>query len=927
MNVRHSLHYSPRFLLWAALLLVPVAASQASDRVKGSVAFFYGPDLPVDALVQYETVVVEPDAAAREDVARLERAGVEVFGYLSLGEVHTSRTWYQEVETEWIAGSNESWGSSVVDLTQRGWHLYVLEQRLQKLWQVGYRRFFLDTLDSFQLVSKSPAERQAQALGLAALIQSIHDTYPGVELLLNRGFEILPRVGRLAKGLVAESLFRTFDASSGKFVEVPEKDRAWLGARLEDARTKYGLEITVIDYVPAAARELARETARRIVALGYSPWVTQPALNALGVGTIESMSRRILAVYDAAESSLEESAVHMLAAPVLESFGCVIEYVSLDELPPPPLLNHYAAIISWFGHSTFPQPRLYRAWLLRQIDDGIPFVMLGHTGLDLDGDLLDRFGLTIDTGRLVKPVKIVHQDDVCGFEAKPRPRARVRIVVDSEHPENTAHLTLEDRRGLRCSPIVTGPWGGLALSPFIERQGLGGASRWIIDPFKFFRNALNLPLMPIPDLTTENGSRLLITHIDGDGSVSRAEKPGTPFAMEVVADQFLEKYPFPTTVSIIEGEVGPAGLYPQHTEELERVARRIFALDHVEMATHTYSHPFDWANAEADPESDKHRLAIPSYTYDLRREIEGSVDYINSLGPPGKKVKVVLWSGTALPTPKALEETARLGLLNLNGGDTTITNDQSSMSRVSAAMRPVGEHLQVYAPIMNENSYTNEWLGPYDGFRRVIETFELTNLPRRLKPLNIYYHFYSGAKEASIVALRTVYDWALAQQPLGIYGSRYSRMVRDFARCGWARTLDGAWRGVGFETLRTVRLPVELGWPDLGRSLQVATVADLPQGRYVTFAGDGPLELYLRSEPPVQPYFHRVNAEIVQWERTPNGFRAQLEGWSPVSMVLRGLRRGDRVEIDGRRVEPEWLKDQARIRVTESRCEVAVVSS
>lgn len=55
---------------------------------------------------------------------------------------------------------------------------------------------------------------------------------------------------------------------------------------------------------------------------------------------------------------------------------------------------------------------------------------------------------------------------------------------------------------------------------------------------------------------------------------------------------------------------------------------------------------------------------------DLTREIEGSVRYINeSLAPPGRPVRVFLWSGNCRPPPAALALARRLGLENVNGGD------------------------------------------------------------------------------------------------------------------------------------------------------------------------------------------------------------------------------------------------------------------
>ncbi len=95
------------------------------------------------------------------------------------------------------------------------------------------------------------------------------------------------------------------------------------------------------------------------------------------------------------------------------------------------------------------------------------------------------------------------------------------------------------------------------------------------------------------------------------------------------------------------------------------------------------------------------------------------------------------------------------GVLNMNGGDTLITRADPSLTRVAPLGIPRGRHYQVYAPNQNENVYTELWRGPYYGYERVIETFELTELPRRLKPVNIYYHAYSATKTASLAALST----------------------------------------------------------------------------------------------------------------------------------------------------------------------------
>jgi len=54
--------------------------------------------------------------------------------------------------------------------------------------------------------------------------------------------------------------------------------------------------------------------------------------------------------------------------------------------------------------------------------------------------------------------------------------------------------------------------------------------------------------MPVPDVTTEGGRRILMSHMDGDGFPSRAEMPGTPFGVEVLQREIWDKYRLPITI-------------------------------------------------------------------------------------------------------------------------------------------------------------------------------------------------------------------------------------------------------------------------------------------------------------------------------------------------------------------------------------------
>ncbi len=248
-----------------------------------NVAFFYGANAPITQLGTYDWVVVQPGNFGSPKPLRSK--GVEVFAYVSVGELEERQLSEPGVDPSWLMGHNSAWQSRVADLSQPGWRRHLLERSMAPLWSQGYRGFFLDTLDSFQLAVKDEAGRRAQIHGLVDLVRSAHARFPGVKLLFNRGFEILPEVAPLCAGVAAESLFAGWDAANQTYRDVRPNDRAWLLAKLNEVKDRYRLPVVVIDYVPSDRAAQALQAARDIRELGFIPWVANPSLDYLDFGT------------------------------------------------------------------------------------------------------------------------------------------------------------------------------------------------------------------------------------------------------------------------------------------------------------------------------------------------------------------------------------------------------------------------------------------------------------------------------------------------------------------------------------------------------------------------------------------------------------------------------------------------------------------
>ncbi|MNI64179.1 hypothetical protein D3C73_1196000 [compost metagenome] len=169
-----------------------------------------------------------------------------------------------------------------------------------------------------------------------------------------------------------------------------------------------------------------------------------------------------------------------------------------------------------------------------------------------------------------------------------------------------------------------------------------------------------------------------------------------------------------------------------------------------------------------------------------------------------------------------------------------------------------------------------------------------------MRGLHLYYHFYSGTKQASIKAVNDIYRYMKDQQPISLWMSDYLDRVHGLYQASLARTADGDWQVRGMDALRTLRLDPQLGWPDLARSQGVAGVRDLPQGRYVHLSSDRAL-LVLRPDRDPRPALEEANLPLLDWRYlAPRRVRFSFAGQVDLNFSVR-CATACRVEVDGQR--------------------------
>lgn len=886
------------YIFFLTILFLPPLAF-ASDRP--SIGFYYGDGAAPAAFQDFNWIVVNP---GKQRLPTDFSPQQKVFAYVSIGETTPGDPRYADLPGDCVLGQNPAWGGKIINLAHAECRSYLLQKVINPVWKQGYHGLFLDTLDAYESVSKGTA-RQEQEQGLVQLIKAIKAAHPNMMLLANRGFAVLPKIHQDLTGVLAESLFHAWDQSTQTYHSVPVDQQQELIKELHKVQS-YNLPAFVIDYLPPKLNRAGWwRDAQKIRSLGFIPYVTNAQLTAIGAGLREPMPRHVLILYNSNDPEKYGTAFANGVTP-LEYLGYIPVFRRLSQsLPNKPVPGEYAGVIVWSDGDPIDDVSGLSHWLRQAKAQGIPILLLRDFQDDLDPSVYQDLQMLKPESTTTSSVQIRSAGKQMNYEMKTHPNSR-NFLKTTAPQGSIVWLRLQDDSGAVEDAVAITPWGGYDLAPYLLTTLPNKDTRWLVNPFELYRKAFHLPKMPVPDTTTESGRRLFMAHTDGDGFVSRAQFPPYHIAGEVYMHRILEKYKLPFTGSIIVGDLLPGnrGLYPALAPLGTRVAQQVFRLPYVEIGSHMWSHPFNWPAIEAGKDFPGINLPVPGYKFSPYMEAVGAAEWIDRhLAPPGKKVVIDQWSGDCKPDAQVLGLAYSAGLMNINGaGNSHISKKNPSITAVPPIGIFRGKWLQVSAPDADEDYFTNQWRGPFWGYINVIQTFEMTNKPHRLEPINIYTHWYTATKLASLAALEKVYGWVLKQSITPVYAANYGYIANNFFTVHIARQGDGFWIGDA-TALRELRMPKSLGFPDIQSSQGIAGYNDTPNGRFYVHM-DGQTSVYLALQPTAgkSPYIVSANAPISSFVVSPTGFDAQLRGYVPVNLQLANA-QSCKVELNDQEVK------------------------
>lgn len=228
-------------------------------------------------------LVLEPDHA--RPIAPLRGAGGILLGYVSFGEVERQRPYVAALDAAGaLLAPNPHWPDArMADLRHPAWRAAVVDTIVPAILAQGFDGIFIDTLDNAEAMeTRDPATMKGMVAAGAALIAAVRARFPGIRIMLNRGYAALPQAARRIDYVLGEAMASRWNFATKRYDLLSDDDWRWQATRLRAARAANpALELMTLDYWdPADTRQVAALYARERAA-GFRPYVSTLALDRL----------------------------------------------------------------------------------------------------------------------------------------------------------------------------------------------------------------------------------------------------------------------------------------------------------------------------------------------------------------------------------------------------------------------------------------------------------------------------------------------------------------------------------------------------------------------------------------------------------------------------------------------------------------------
>ena len=183
-----------------------------------------------------------------------------------------------------LRDENTNWpGSYFIDVRDSRWVKTVIEDLVPLVLQRGFDGLFLDTLDNPpEMERRDPKKNAGMTESAVRLVKALKLHFPKTPLILNRGYELLPKLAPVVDYVLGESVLGDYDFAAKTYHRVPDDLYREQVAILKQAMTATPAPtVLTLDYWdPADKAGIAKLYAEQR-GNGFSPYVSVVELDRL----------------------------------------------------------------------------------------------------------------------------------------------------------------------------------------------------------------------------------------------------------------------------------------------------------------------------------------------------------------------------------------------------------------------------------------------------------------------------------------------------------------------------------------------------------------------------------------------------------------------------------------------------------------------
>jgi uncharacterized protein (TIGR01370 family) len=256
------------------------AATRPLPKIE-SYAVYYSDKEPIEKFEPFDLLVL--DSTHYPPLQQLREQGKVLLGYISLGEVEKRNHYYREMrEANILLQENRNWPDSYyTDLRSSKWQKLVIEQLVPDILLKGFDGIFIDTLDSpLDLERRDPAKFSGMTQSTIRLIRKLRENFPGMIIMVNRGYEVLQDIAPYIDLHLGESVYADYNFAKKSYGRVKDSDYRRQVEWLQAAKQKNpNLQVMTLDYASPEDQRSLREIYRTQRKNGFVPYVATVKLD------------------------------------------------------------------------------------------------------------------------------------------------------------------------------------------------------------------------------------------------------------------------------------------------------------------------------------------------------------------------------------------------------------------------------------------------------------------------------------------------------------------------------------------------------------------------------------------------------------------------------------------------------------------------